>query len=89
MREFRITRPDLYEEGCAGHGDVTARQGLYYSGETLDVALLNASKEYPDDSCFDVQEVHRGSQHLSQVHTLLTSSMSILYSQPSRHPRTS
>ncbi len=57
MREFRITRPKHYKIGTAGHDDVNVREGhLYKVSGGRDDAIALASRAFPGDLNFDIQE---------------------------------
>ena len=55
MKEYRVTRPDLYLAiGCPGYADKRARQGHYFYANSEEEARLQACKVWPKDSRFTV-----------------------------------
>ena len=54
MKEFRMTRPDLYGSGPA-RTDLSARQGHYIQAVDEQDAHRQMRKAYPDDSHFDLE----------------------------------
>ena len=56
MKEFRITRPDMYKNlNCPGHKDLGAREGHYIEAENEDQAIAIMKLRFPNDSAFDLQ----------------------------------
>lgn len=49
-RKYRVTRPKLYGPGSIGYSDVSARNGHYLTGQTVDGVLDEMNKRYPDDA---------------------------------------
>ena len=49
MNEYRLTRNQMYPEGCMGFTDLSARQGHYIDAENAAEALEKMHQRYPDD----------------------------------------
>jgi len=54
MREFRCTRPTVYQSPrCPGHADPSARQGHYVQCATVAEAHAEMKQRFPKDSYFE------------------------------------
>jgi hypothetical protein len=56
LPEWRCTRRSPYHPGCAGHTDLSAREGHYIRAATAEEAKQEMRKRWPADvDGFDVQ----------------------------------
>jgi hypothetical protein len=56
MNEYRMTRNSQYTNPkCAGHKDLSARDGHYIKATTPDDAVREMRTRYPDDQGFTIQ----------------------------------
>ena len=56
MPMYRCTRPEVYDPGCPGHTDPTARQGYYIEADSERAALFRMHEKFPEDTKFDIYE---------------------------------
>ncbi len=61
MNEYRCTRNALYAHTCIEHDDITARQGYFIKGESVEEALQEMAIRFPEEveAGFTVQEWER------------------------------
>jgi hypothetical protein len=57
---FRCTRLDVYEPGCPGHENSSARQGYYIEASCRESAEKRMHEMFPEDINFDIQEWKKG-----------------------------
>ena len=50
MKEFRCTRPNLYDRDTQGHNDTATRQGYYIQAQTAVIARRIMERRFPGEN---------------------------------------